>query len=40
MDFRTLNVCRRDGIVAAWAADDDRALDDAWIDQVVDLGSQ
>ncbi|MFB7330958.1 transcriptional regulator [Streptomyces adustus] len=40
VEFRTLNVRRWDRIVAAWAADDDRALDDAWIDQVVDLGSQ
>ena len=38
--FRTMNVRRWDRIVAAWAAGDDQELDDAWIDQVVDLGSQ
>jgi hypothetical protein len=31
-----MNVRRWDRIVAAWAAGDDRELDDAW----VDLGSQ
>ncbi|MCX4821193.1 transcriptional regulator [Streptomyces sp. NBC_01142] len=40
LEFRTLNVRRWDRIVEAWVADDDRALDDAWIDQIVDLGSQ
>lgn len=29
-----------DRIVAAWAAGDDQELDDAWVDQVIDLGSQ
>ncbi|MER5795247.1 transcriptional regulator [Streptomyces sp. NPDC001980] len=38
--FRTMNVRRWDRIVAAWAAADGQALDDAWIDKVVDLGSQ
>ncbi|MEV5959719.1 transcriptional regulator [Streptomyces sp. NPDC051987] len=38
--FRTMNVRRWDRIIAAWAADDDAALDEAWVDQVVDLGSQ
>ncbi|MGW4882758.1 transcriptional regulator [Streptomyces sp. NPDC004262] len=38
--FRTMNVRRWDRIVAAWAVADDRALDEAWVDQVVDLGSQ
>ncbi|WP_405541023.1 transcriptional regulator [Streptomyces phaeochromogenes] len=40
VEFRTMNVRRWDRIVAAWAAADDQELDDAWIDQVVDLGSQ
>ncbi|MGX9890533.1 helix-turn-helix domain-containing protein [Streptomyces sp. NPDC002276] len=40
VEFRTLNVRHWDRIVAAWAAGDDQALDDAWIDQAVDLGSQ
>lgn len=39
--FRTLNVRRWDGILAAWAADDSAALDTVWTDDVlVDLGSQ
>ncbi|MFE5039424.1 transcriptional regulator [Streptomyces sp. NPDC056683] len=38
--FRTMNVRRWDRIVAAWAAGDDSGLDEAWVDQVVDLGSQ
>ncbi|WP_316784571.1 transcriptional regulator [Streptomyces sasae] len=40
VEFRTLNVRRWDRIVAAWVAADDQELDDAWIDQVADLGSQ
>jgi hypothetical protein len=41
ISYRTLNVRRWDRIVAAWAADDIQALDDAWIsDAVVDLGSE
>ncbi|MEV8038491.1 transcriptional regulator [Streptomyces sp. NPDC086182] len=40
VEFRTLNVRRWDRIVAAWAAGDEQELDDAWVDQVVDLGSQ
>ncbi|MCX4617689.1 transcriptional regulator [Streptomyces mirabilis] len=40
VEFRTLNVRRWDRIVAAWAAGDDQELDDAWVDQVIDLGSQ
>ena len=40
VEFRSMNVPRWDRIVAAWAADDDQELDDAWVDQVVDLGSQ
>ncbi|MET8770787.1 helix-turn-helix domain-containing protein [Streptomyces sp. NPDC004658] len=41
VSYRTLNVRRWDRIVAAWAAGDAQALDDAWIyDAVVDLGSE
>ncbi|MDH6629906.1 hypothetical protein M2271_007755 [Streptomyces sp. LBL] len=40
VEFRALNVRRWDRIVAAWAAGDDQELDDAWVDLVVDLGSQ
>jgi hypothetical protein len=40
VEFRSMNVRRWDRIVAAWAAADDQELDDAWVDQVVDLGSQ
>jgi len=40
VEFRTLNVRRWDRIVRAWAAGDDQELDDAWVDQIVDVGSQ
>ncbi|MGV9892065.1 transcriptional regulator [Streptomyces sp. NPDC003395] len=41
LSYRTLNVRHWDRIVAAWAAGDDRALDDAWVaDATVDLGSE
>ncbi|WP_338703171.1 transcriptional regulator [Streptomyces sp. Q6] len=40
VEFRALNVRHWDAVVAAWAASDDRALDDAWVEQIVDLGSQ
>lgn len=40
VEFRTLNIRRWDRIVEAWATDDVQALDDAWVDQIVDLGSQ
>lgn len=40
VEFRHLNVRRWDRIVAAWAAGNDRELDEAWVDQVIDLGSQ
>ncbi|MGW0737486.1 transcriptional regulator [Streptomyces sp. NPDC002851] len=40
LEFRTLNIRRWDHIVRAWAEGDMTALDDAWIDQIVDLGSQ
>ncbi|MDX3763346.1 transcriptional regulator [Streptomyces sp. AK02-04a] len=41
VEYRTLNVRHWDGIVEAWANDNDEALDDAWTNEaVVDLGSQ
>ncbi|WP_435857873.1 hypothetical protein [Streptomyces umbrinus] len=40
MELRHLNVRHWDRIVGAYAADDDQELDDAWVDQVIDLGSQ
>ncbi|QEU90994.1 hypothetical protein [Streptomyces kanamyceticus] len=40
LEFRTLNIRRWDRIVDAWAQGDDSALDAAWVDQIVDLGSQ
>lgn len=40
LEYRRLNIRRWDAIVEAWAADDAAALDDAWIEQIVDLGSQ
>ncbi|GAB1333322.1 hypothetical protein ACE1SV_76610 [Streptomyces sennicomposti] len=35
-----MNVRRWDRIVRAWAAGGGQELDDAWVDQIVDLGSQ
>ncbi|MET9497414.1 transcriptional regulator [Streptomyces sp. NPDC006552] len=40
IEHRTLNVRHWDGLVQAWADGDDQALDAAWVDHVVDLGSQ
>ncbi|MFH8470920.1 transcriptional regulator [Streptomyces sp. NPDC017991] len=40
VEFRTMNVRRWDRIVTAWAAGNEQELDEAWVDQVVDLGSQ
>ncbi|MFJ9634952.1 transcriptional regulator [Streptomyces sp. NPDC101175] len=40
LELRTLNIRHWDRIVAAWVAADDSELDEAWVDQVVDLGSQ
>lgn len=34
-----MNVRNWDRIVQSWAAGDDQALDDAWVDHIVDLGS-
>ncbi|GAX56416.1 hypothetical protein SO3561_07983 [Streptomyces olivochromogenes] len=40
LGYRSLNVRHWDAVVRAWAAGDDRALHEAWVDQIVDLGSQ
>ncbi|MGW2938930.1 transcriptional regulator [Streptomyces sp. NPDC001156] len=40
VEFRTLNIRHWDAIVRAWSDNDLQALDDAWTDQIVDLGSQ
>ncbi|MBV1941951.1 transcriptional regulator [Streptomyces sp. BV286] len=40
VEFRTMNVRNWDRIVDAWAVGDGQELDTAWVDQVVDLGSQ
>ncbi|MGI5404908.1 transcriptional regulator [Streptomyces sp. CA-135486] len=40
VEFRRLNVRNWDRIVEAWAAQDDQGMDEAWVDQIVDLGSQ
>lgn len=41
IEYRTLNVRHWDRIVQAWVEDNNEALDDAWVnDVVVDLGSQ
>ncbi|MFF3319966.1 transcriptional regulator [Streptomyces sp. NPDC003035] len=40
VEYRSMNVRKWDRIVAAWVAGDAQGLDDAWIDQIVDLGSQ
>ncbi|MER5177515.1 transcriptional regulator [Streptomyces sp. NPDC002896] len=40
VEFRSLNIRHWDRIVEAWVAGDAQALDDAWTDQIVDLGSE
>ncbi|MET7715468.1 transcriptional regulator [Streptomyces sp. NPDC005407] len=40
IEYRKFNVRNWERIVEAWAADDDTGLDDAWVDKIVDLGSQ
>ncbi|WP_432190638.1 transcriptional regulator [Streptomyces sp. Tue6028] len=40
VEFRTLTVRHWDRIVTAWATGDKHEVDQAWIDQVIDLGSQ
>ncbi|MFD9883399.1 transcriptional regulator [Streptomyces alboflavus] len=40
VEFRSLNVRQWDALVRAWTDADDEALDDAWVEKIVDLGSQ
>ncbi|MBB1262428.1 transcriptional regulator [Streptomyces alkaliterrae] len=40
LEYRKLNIRHWDAIINAWAKGDSRMLDDAWIDQMVELGSQ
>ncbi|MFI6644776.1 transcriptional regulator [Streptomyces sp. NPDC050504] len=40
VEYRSLNVRKWDRIIGAWAAGDQRTLDDAWTDVITDLGSQ
>lgn len=40
LEYRRLNIRDWDAIIDAWIRGDARALDDAWIDQMVNLGSQ
>ncbi|MGW1362935.1 transcriptional regulator, partial [Streptomyces chartreusis] len=40
LNFRSLNVRHWDAVIAAWTAQDDQAMDDAWVEKIVDLGSQ
>lgn len=40
VEFRRLTVRNWDRIVQAWGAGDDTAMDEAWTDAIVDLGSQ
>ncbi|MFE5008752.1 hypothetical protein ACFRJ3_29670 [Streptomyces sp. NPDC056696] len=40
VEFRSMNVRRWEGTVAAWAVGDDQELDEAWADQIIDLGFQ
>lgn len=39
LPFRRLRIRRWDAIVDAWRFGDDRALDDAWDNELIDLGS-
>ncbi|MFG2940689.1 transcriptional regulator [Streptomyces sp. NPDC048282] len=40
LEYRRLNIRTWDAIIDAWTTADAQALDDAWIDQIVNLGSQ
>lgn len=40
IEMRRINIRKWDRLVAAWARGDDHALDDEWVDQIADLGSQ
>ncbi|MFK0160464.1 transcriptional regulator [Streptomyces sp. NPDC090493] len=40
LEYRRLNIRTWDAIIDAWTRTDPQALDDAWTDQIVSLGSQ
>ncbi len=40
LEYRSLNIRRWDAIIRSWAAGDVTVQDDAWVDSIVDLGSQ
>lgn len=40
VEYRSLNIRQWDALVRAWTDGNDAALDDAWVQQLVDLGSQ
>ncbi|MER7827619.1 transcriptional regulator [Streptomyces sp. NPDC096097] len=40
LEYRSLNIRQWDTIIRAWSAKDTGALDNAWVDAIVDLGSQ
>lgn len=40
LEYRRLNIRNWEAIIDAWARADAQALDNAWIDQMVNLGSQ
>lgn len=40
LEYRRLNIRNWDTIIDAWARSDAQALDNAWIDQMTNLGSQ
>ncbi|MEW2393154.1 transcriptional regulator [Streptomyces venezuelae] len=40
LEYRSLNIRQWDAIIRSWAAGDVTAQDDAWVDAIVDLGSQ
>ncbi|GGN44956.1 transcriptional regulator [Streptomyces fuscichromogenes] len=40
LEYRRLNIRTWDAIIDAWSQGDPQALDSAWIDQIVNLGSQ
>jgi hypothetical protein len=40
LEYRRLNIRHWDAIVNAWSRGDTQSLDNAWIDQMVNLGSQ
>ncbi|GGN93802.1 hypothetical protein GCM10011579_092640 [Streptomyces albiflavescens] len=40
VEYRSFNVRHWDRVIQAWADNDTQALDDAWVEKIVDLGSQ